>query len=202
MQWAFKHILVTFALLSIIEAGSRSHTLGLPQAHHGAQTRVASSPSILVNSAQFRVSCPLVWKSTLELSAQIPLSLVITNRGSTPTRYALMDTLQILMSDEAGRPLQVGGGRNRTRPGLSISPVVPPGHSYTLTRTVHLRQHAPDRISLTGDDGFGGVWTVADLRPGKYRLSIKYKVGPDNAAPGHDCWQGTAQTPSVTITVR
>jgi hypothetical protein len=113
-----------------------------------------------------------------------------------------MDTVQVLISDENGTVLPVGGGRNRTRPGLSISPVVPPGRSYTLTRMVHLRWQGGDHVTLTGDDGFGGVWTVADVRPGKYHLSIKYEVDRGNAASSHECWLGAAHTPAVAITIR
>lgn len=167
-----------------------------------AKPPMIESGKSLVNGVEFHAACPSVWKSSATSETQWNVTLSFTNRGGQPLRFWLFDTLRVELLDGNGTVLPMGGGRNRTKPGTVVSPTVAPAHSYALTRGVHLRPSAPNRFSLVGEDGFGGTWTVTDLKPGKYRLILHYQLLRNDSPESQNCWRGETQTPPLTFEIR
>ncbi|MCW3099001.1 MAG: hypothetical protein JWL77_4619 [Chthonomonadaceae bacterium] len=189
-----------------LEAGICQTRAGPPPpravAVNEAKTTMIESGKTLVNGVEFHAACPSVWKSSAESETRWNVTLSFTNRGRQPLRFWLFDTLWVELHDGNGTALPIGGGRNRTKPGTVVSPTVAPAQSYALTRGVHLRQSAPNRFSLVGEDGFGGTWTATDLKPGKYRLILHYQLLRNDSPESQNCWRGETQTPPLTFEIR
>ena len=161
-----------------------------------------ASVGTVVKGAEFQTRCPAVWKALPNGEQHVPLTLAFTNRGAHPLCFSLFDTVRVELQDADGKPLPIGGGRNRTRPGTVVSAPLAASQTYLLTRSVRLRSAGADRFSLQGDDGFGGNWTLTDLKSGKYRLILHYEHTRADTPDARVCWQGTAQTHRLTFEIR
>jgi hypothetical protein len=163
---------------------------------------MAESAKVLLNGVEFHAGFRSLWRIAATGEMKDNLTLSFTNRSAKAVRFWLFDTLRVELRDSSDAPALIGGGRNRTKPGTLLSPLVPPAHSFSLTRRLVLHRTTPTQFSLVGEDGFGGNWTATNLTPGKYRLILHYRHVGDGSPQSSDCWQGEAQTPPLTFEIR
>jgi len=158
---------------------------------------------VILNSVHW-----LILKNQKPESQRVNISLRITNNNKKPLRFSRFDTITPIVTEAHGKSLTLESGRNRTQmPTESDFPLVYPGKTVTFTLNAKLA-FEDDKIVLGGEDGFGGMWRIADLVPGEYHFSLKYankteqmKIGDPETEISH-IWTGQVLTPSVGIALQ
>lgn len=118
----------------------------------------------------------------------------LTNRGSRPERFLLLDTIRFTIADASGRMLPGGAARDATRRAGMVSDPVVPGRALTVVREARLERSGASSIRLVGEDGFGGQWWIDGLTLGDWRLQAHY----ENDAAGAP-WRGRLSSRPVAV---
>lgn len=171
-------------------------------AGEGAMESVIKSEPVTENGVAFVGRATEVWTVRDDQPTEIEIALLLTNNTRRPTRFWIMDRVEIGLSDAEGTAVPCDGGRNQTRPGKAISELIDPGDTLEIAFRGKLTQtERGKRWTLRGDDGFGGTWIFKDLRPGAYHVQLHYrndKAGRDASEP---LWIGEVATLPVVVMV-
>jgi hypothetical protein len=132
------------------------------------------------------------------------LSLKITNWNDEKYCFYLVDTVQVLLLNSHGKVLECKGGRDGTTRGVTFSPALAKGDSYTVSFFCpELSLDSDDKdLRLSGSDGFGGIWYYDKLSLGKYFISMKYEYRENFKKAGVSVWKGKVETRMREIVIR
>jgi hypothetical protein len=163
------------------------------------------STAISMNAATFEIITDRVWKipdRTDDAGTGINLALRITNRTETGMRFHRLDTIRIALTAPDGKSLQFDGGRDATRPGEFVSPLVLPGQSLVISREANLVWFKHQTLRLIGSDDFGGIWYFDGLIPGKYQVRIIHENYKSEIGGMDSIWTGMAVSNAVEVELR
>lgn len=133
-------------------------------------------------------------------TTELELALRLTNLGSMPIRFRLLDTVSILVRDPEGRVHRLEGGRDGTRAAPELSPPVAPGRSLVIDRPARLRRTA-EELRLEVEDEFGSRWLLTGLVAGTHGVSFVYENQPSSDEV-EGVWIGTATSPEKEVLIR
>lgn len=142
------------------------------------------------------------------IQAPVNLGLRISNKTNKPLRFSRFDTLWVEMVRPDGKSLRRGGGRDGTFGKVEADcPLVKPGESVTFIIDAALFWQG-NELRLSGSDGFGGLWLLHDLKPGPYKVRVRYQndrpafeTSPPRQAVLDGVWTGEVDTPFVEVTL-
>jgi RNA polymerase sigma factor (sigma-70 family) len=105
----------------------------------------------------------------------VNVGLRITNRTKKPFRFSGFRTLAPEMLGPDGQALErTGGGDGTYARKQADCPLLKPGESLTFSSTAMLLWRS-GRLEFGGEGVlWGGFWQFAGLRPGRYRLRLRY----------------------------
>ncbi len=171
--------------------------------------QIGQSKPVTVNNARFALAAQTNWKPPehhrdFPRVAPIAIQLHITNLGKGdvlfPTNRALRVRLRTAEGNEL-KPREEGTAKNPAAPILLSE-----GGTFSLCRRAELRWDEEMKSSdLLFYDGTGVHSVIGPLKPGHYKLALRYSASPDKnkaqkvgAAP---TWSGEAVTDEVAIDV-
>ncbi len=93
----------------------------------------------------------------------------------------------------------MSGGRDGTFAANPYSEPVEPGATFNLGRSAEIFWTEHAGLRLQGDDGFGGIWYIDGLLPGKYQLTFTYQSEREDDTHEVPLWAGEGH---VTMNVR
>jgi RNA polymerase sigma factor (sigma-70 family) len=181
----------------------------LPEANKASEPKRQDGRSIsdpvTVNEADFQLETDAVWRLPRDyMKAQrqfgpynIPLALRITNQSKAARQFIPWRGDVVLMAAD-GTPLKsICGARLRTRPPPNPT-TLENGKELVASEGVRLLYGGTEGLTLNWIDITGGPWFVDNLKPGKYRVSLRYKFDAIKA----DQWSGEVQTKPVDIEIK
>ncbi len=163
------------------------------------------SVEVTHRGAKFELSGATEWLvpvSKME-DREIPLKLRITNCGPSPLRFLLFDTVRVILRDAGGLILQAQGGRDTTKPGQAVTPVLAPGERFELSRRTRLSWAPDNTLRVIGEDGFGGEWYFDGLVPNaSYYIMLVYENSREEMQAKEPLWTGQVTTPALKFNLR
>ncbi|MBW2738981.1 MAG: hypothetical protein JRE64_09055 [Deltaproteobacteria bacterium] len=163
------------------------------------------STDVIINGATFEIITDRVWKIptlTDKTGTMINIALRITNRTGTGMRFHKFDTIRIALISPDGKSLLFDGGRNATRPGEFISPLILPEQSLIISRQAKLVWLKDKILRLIGSDDFGGIWYFDGLGPGNYKVQIIHENYKAKIGFIDSIWIGKVITRSVEVELK
>jgi hypothetical protein len=108
----------------------------------------------------------------------VKISLKITNNSSTLQQFTRFDNLYLDMINSAGKTISGGVLRNySTGPFLSDLLSVQPRESIVFSIDFKMMWWYGD-LKLRAEEGFGGMFTYANIKPDRYQVSLGYLYNP------------------------
>src|SRR5262249_31520053 len=138
----------------------------------------------------------------------IALGLRITNGTKKAYRFNVHDTLIPELKGPDGKTFEPGVGEVATDLRREADcPLVEPGSSVVFLLGTAFYRMPDGRVQLRGDRASNQWFTLADAKPGRYKIRVSYRNDADQftTAGGRmvlkDVWTGDVPTPFVEVTV-
>ncbi len=175
-----------------------------PDRSPGASESASAEDASAVRGVVFEAVTDSIWHvPVVGETTRVTLALQITNRHHEPVCFSMFDTISIVIIASDGETLRMGGGRNRTGPGMAaVSRPVAPGGSLLVSRAGDLIHRRQGGLRLIGSDGLRGVWYVDRLMFGTYQVQVVYESGRQDTIDGTPVWTGRAVTQPKEVTLR
>ncbi len=162
--------------------------------------------AVNVNGAEFIPMVDHIWAvPPAGGKTNIKLGLKITNRKKEKTRFYLANTFCIMLQDSQGKDIPTeGGGNDGTKRGISVTPPLSVGESYTVSQlNGRLLQNDRKKLRFEWEDVSGGIWFYKIPSPGKYFLIFTYEYEKDfHWDDGISLWKGKVNTYPYPIEIK
>lgn len=155
---------------------------------------------MLLLPIELAVQADSVWPDPGPQGVSVRLGVRFLNRGASPQRLRLIDTIRFEAIDPKGRVLSMEAARDATRRENQVSEPIASGKTLNVAHPVRLERQG-GRWRLTGEDGFGGRWWIDGLTPGVWNVRATYEndaVGDPRGAP---VWRGRLVSPGWHVRV-
>ncbi len=205
---------IAVALVAVMLVVREASADPAPATTQPAAPEVQLSKPVRDNGADFEAVVQAKWVvPPLGDKTTIELGLKVTNRTEKLMRINVFDTLQILMDDLQGLPLNCVKVRDATF--IPDPLLLKSGESQIISRNATLTwiENAKG-LRLMGPDGAGGHWYIDVPQPGKYPVRFVYannedRLKPVLARPAKNAvdpkespfWMGKVATPEMTVEV-
>lgn len=133
---------------------------------------------------------------------EVLLALELSNLGTEPIRFPLMDRLRISIESPDGVVRVMEGGMDGLRPGKPISDPVAPGETFALTLTAQISRGADNRPRVRIADAFGSVWWIGPLDTGTNLVHATYESRSVDEVKNQEIWAGQAVIAPVSVEIR
>jgi hypothetical protein len=160
------------------------------------------SPEAVSHGVGFRIAAEPVWQVPADGSARdIALDLQLRNGTGSDLYFYLFETVRPMIRLPSGRIRECGFARDMMKRGPGLSDAVGPGQSLIIRLAPKLSRRHDGLLDLSGDDGFGGIWSVSGFDVGRISVAIRF-AGKNISQTAHSVWAGDVRTAFVAIIVK